>query len=140
MAFCNLTYTSPYPAKMIGHLLFDSLKIQSRELPVSDILEERLEQVVQLIQNWDENLEAEILAENFYLDMSREDRMSEIQEVLDEAGTILELNEEEPYNQLRGHFKYQTENGFLSIYFTLSPEKMPRVQDLYVSFQSKDSQ
>ena len=139
MAFCNLTYTSPYPAKKIGLLLFDSLEIQPRELTVSDILEERLEQVKQLIQNWDEDMEAEILAENFYLDMSREDRMSEIQEVLNKAGTIQNLVEEEPYNQLRGNFKYQTENGILSIYFTLSPEKVPKVQDLYVSFQPKDS-
>ena len=140
MAFCNLTYTSPYPAKKIGHLLFDSINIQSRELPVSDILMERLEQVVQLIQNWDKDLEAEILAENFYLDMSKEDRMNEIQEVLDEAGTIQKLIVEKPYNQLRGNFKYQTVNGTLSIYFTLSPEKTPKVQNLYISFEQQDSQ
>lgn len=123
----------------MGICFFDSINIQSRELPVSNILKERQEQILRLIQSWDKDLEAEILAENFYLDMSKEDRMNKIQETLDKAGTIQNLIEEEPYNQLRGNFKYQTENGSLTIFFTLSPENIPKVQNLYVSFQPKNS-
>ena len=135
MAFCNLTYTSPYPAKKIRKLLFETIDLQPRELPVSNILVEKQEQLTQLIQSWDTNLEAEILAENFYLDKSRINRMSEVQEVLDKAGTIQNMEEVKPINQLRGNFKLQTENGAIDIFFTLSPEKNPKVQYLHLSFQ-----
>ncbi len=135
MAFCNLTYTSPYPFNDIGKLLFDSLNIQPRQLPVSDVLSERQKQIVELIQSWDSELEAKILAENFYLDKSRDHRMSEIQEVLKKAGELKKINNMEPNNQLRGSFKIETENGVIEIFFTLTPEKTPRVQQLDVSFE-----
>ena len=139
MAFCNLTYTSPWPVKEIGKLLFETIDLQPRKLPVSTILAERQDQVAKLIQTWDPALEEEILAENFYLDKSREDRISEIQEVLDKAGEIQDIEEMEPDNQLRGSFKLRTENGFIDIYFTLSPEKYPKVQQLDLAFQSDET-
>ena len=135
MAFCNLTYTSPYPFKEIIKLLFDSLDLQPRQLPVSDVLVERQKQIVELIQTWDLELEANILAENFYMDKSREYRMSEIQDVLNKAGAIQNTNEIKPSNQLRGSYKIQAENGIIDIFFTLTPEKYPKVQRLDVSFE-----
>ncbi|MFT7036330.1 MAG: CubicO group peptidase (beta-lactamase class C family) [Cyclobacteriaceae bacterium] len=138
MAFCNLTYTSPYPFKDIGKLLFDSLDLQPRQLPVSDILAERQKQIVELIQSWDLELETNILAENFYMDKSRAHRMSEIQDVINKAGDIQKTNEMEPRNQLRGSFKIQAENGVINIFFTLSPEKHPKVQQLDISFDPNE--
>lgn len=82
MAFCNLTYASPYPFNSIARLLFRNTNTMPRQLPVSDILEERQDQIVQLIQDWDTDLESMILAENFYLDKSREKRMNHIQSML----------------------------------------------------------
>lgn len=140
MAFCNLTYTSPYPLAKIAKLLFETIEIQPRELPPSDILVERQEQVVQWIQSWDKDLEAAILAENFFLDKSRDTRISEIQEVLNQAGTIHTLKEMKPLNQLRGSFKYDTENGTIDIFFTLTPESTPMVQYLNISFHPNGSQ
>jgi CubicO group peptidase (beta-lactamase class C family) len=139
MAFCNLTYTSPYPLAEIEKLLFGTIGLQPRELPPSDILMERQEQVVKLIQSWDKDLEAAILAENFYLDRSRDSRISEIQKLLDQAGTIHDLREIKPQNQLRGSFMYSTENGTLNIFFTLSPERTPKVQYLNIFFQPDGS-
>ncbi len=135
MAFCNLTYTSPWPFSEIGKLLFETVKLQPRELPVSDILIKRKDQVVQLIQNWDEQLEREIIAENFYLDKSREQRMKEVKDVLDQAGAIVSTGEMEPRNQLRGSFKIQAEKGVINVFFTLSPEKDPKIQRLSVNFE-----
>jgi CubicO group peptidase (beta-lactamase class C family) len=139
MAFCNLTYTSPYPVTKIKELLFKTIGLQPRELPVSAILAERQEQVAQLIQTWDKDLEAEILAENFYLDKSREHRFSEIQHVLAKAGTVLSMDEIKPLNQLRGSFKLKTKNGAIHVLFTLTPEKNPKVQRLIVSFQPNET-
>jgi len=135
MAFCNLTYTTPWPFTEIRKLLFEKTGLQPRQLPASDILIERQEQITQLIQSWDTTLEAKILAENFYLDKSREHRISEVKEILDKAGIIQSVGEIEPFNQLRGDFKLHTENGTIDIFFTLTPEKNPKVQYLNITFE-----
>jgi hypothetical protein len=135
MAFCNLTYTSPWPFSEIGKLLFEKLKLKPRQLPVSTVLAERKEEVVQLIQQWDPELEAKILAENFYLDQSREDRMEEINGILEKAGSIENIQEIEPENQLRGAFNMEAENGVVRVFYTLTPEKNPKVQQLDITFQ-----
>ena len=111
--------------------------MEPRKLPVSNILVERKEQIVQLIQNWDTDLEAQILAENFYLDQSREDRMAAAKDALEKAGAIESIDEVEPENQLRGSFKMNSENGTVRLYFTLTPEKYPKVQRLNISFRPK---
>ncbi len=135
MAFCNLTYTTPWPFSEIGKLLFETADLKPRQLPVSDILSERQEQITLLIQNWETDLEAKILAENFYLDKSRDKRMIEVRAVLEKAGPIQVIDELDPGNQLRGSFKIQAENGVIDIFFTLTPEKYPKVQQLDISFQ-----
>lgn len=120
-------------------MLFETAELQPRKLPVSDILLERQTQIVQLIQDWDTNLEAKILAENFYLDKSKEHRMAEVKEVLGKAGSIQSMEEMTPLNQLRGGFKLLTENGAINIFFTLTPEKDSKVQRLNVSFQPHET-
>ena len=132
MAFGNLTYTRPYPLKKLEKLIFDDAGLEKRNLPVSDILKTRKKQVLELIQSWDPQLEKEILAENFYLDKDRQHRKQQISVVLDNAG---ELGEPEPfvnYNELRGYVNIPAENGTLAVYFTLTPEADPRVQQLEV--------
>jgi hypothetical protein len=93
-----------------------------------------------MIQTWDEDLEAEILAENFYLDKSRAHRKAEIEEILDNAGEIRNTEDIWALNQLRGGFDVITENGVISVFFTLTPEKDPKVQALYLSFEEKSSE
>lgn len=135
MAFCNLTYTAAAPTMELYKLLFDKIELKPRQLPASDVLLERQAQVVELIQNWDPELEAKILAENFYLDQSRESRMKEIREILNKAGAIEKTEDLKPSNQLRESFKLKTANGVIDIFFTLTPEKYPKVQMLDVSYQ-----
>jgi len=137
MAFCNLTYTSPYPFNKIGKLLFVDSGLKPRKLPVSDILLERQSQITQLIQNWNEDNEANLLAENFYLDHSRDRRITEVQGILEKAGPILDTGELKPVNQLRGNYTIHAENGDIRIFFTLTPEKEPKVQQLDISFKTK---
>jgi CubicO group peptidase (beta-lactamase class C family) len=138
MAFCNLTYTSPYPFKKIGELLFKTIDLKPRQLPVSDVLLERQKQIIELIQHWDSVLEEEILADNFYLDRSRERRQSEIKEVLNKAGDLKLTSELKPNNQLRGSFNLEAQHGVVNVFFTLTPERIPKVQQLDVSFLVKE--
>lgn len=135
MAFCNLTYTSPWPIDDIEKLLFDSTGLKPRSLPVSDILTQRQDQIMQIMERWDPELENRILAENFYLDKSREKRMKEIKEILVQAGTIETIGKMKPHNQLRGNFEIQAENGIIHVYFTLTPESDPKIQQLHIHFE-----
>ena len=136
MAFGNLTYTGPVPISKVEQLLFEKAKIQPRKLPVSDILVKRKAQILDLVKNWNKNLEKEIIAENFYLDRSREKRMYQAKQVLAEAGDIIKVDDLTPLNQLRGRFNVHTENGIISMFFTLTPEKLPKVQRLDISFKA----
>lgn len=140
MAFCNLTYTSPWPGDDLMRLLFDTIEIEPRKLPASDILIKRQEQIIQLIQTWDPALEAEILAENFYLDLTRETYVNDMKELMKKAGPIESVGDMEPYNQLRGTFKIQAEKGVLEVYFTLSPEKDPLIQMLDLELLSNEKE
>jgi CubicO group peptidase (beta-lactamase class C family) len=139
MAFCNLTYTSAMPTERIKKLLFNDLELQERELPISDILLTRQQQVVYLIQSWDPDLEKEILAENFYLDQSREERMSEIKDILNKAGELGEIGDMNPINQLRGYFEWNASADTIEIFFTLTPEPNPKIQYLDVSLKDESN-
>ncbi|MDG1276030.1 MAG: serine hydrolase [Algoriphagus sp.] len=130
MAFCNLTYTTPWQLKEIEKLIFDKLELKPRELPVSSILEKRKDQIVETFQKGENALMAEIFAENFFLDESREHRIQGISKALSQAGQITSVTELVPQNQLRGTFRLKGENGDVAIFFTLTPEKDPKVQQL----------
>lgn len=138
MAFGNLTYTGPLPIQKVEKLLFDKPQLSPRQLPISDILAQRQEQVLAFVQSWDANLEKEIVAENLYLDESRERRMAHAKDIFEKAGAIKTVDEMVPRNQLRGRFKIQAANGVIEVYFTLTPENEPKVQDLRISFQEKE--
>ncbi|MDH5598983.1 MAG: beta-lactamase family protein [Cyclobacteriaceae bacterium] len=132
MAFCNLTYTPTAPAlNEIKDRLFKN-GITPRELPPSAILKKRKEEVFHLITTWDKNLEKEILAMNFYLDKSREKRMEEANNFFNDAGQIISVEEIRPLNQLRGTFLIKCEKKILSVFFTLTPEKDPKVQKITI--------
>lgn len=131
MAFSNLTYVGGTVRsanyRVVKDLIGEGL-FSPRELPLSEILKKRGDQVAQLIQQWDPLLEEEIVAANLYLDISRETRMQEAKELLALAGDIVSIESVIPENQLRGSFILRGTNRDLNIYFTLTPEAQPRVQ------------
>jgi CubicO group peptidase (beta-lactamase class C family) len=134
MAFCNRTYTSPWPWEKILPVIFQDLDLKPRELPVSAVLKERKEQVVNLLQTWDNTLEKDLLAENFYRDRSRDKRIEEAEKMLKRVGDVQEVTALKPENQLRGSFNIRGANGTLHLYFTLTPQPEARVQRLEIAF------
>jgi hypothetical protein len=131
MAFSNLTYVGgalrSANYQVLKELVREGLFLP-RKLPVSDILQQRKAQVLELIQTWDPELEEEIVAANLYLDISREHRIRECGELLAQLGRIRGTGPMIPENQLRGSFTVLGEKKNLYVYFTLSPEANPRVQ------------
>ncbi len=134
MAFGNLTYTSPWPLQEFEKLLFENLALQPRTLPVSATLAERGQQVAEWVRSGDSGVESGLMAENFFMDFSRQRRRTEIEAILKQAGPIESVEALVPENQLRGSFKMKAANGQVSVFFTLTPERDARVQQLDVSF------
>lgn len=139
ISFSNRTYASTGAANAEAmQLILEQSDIQPRELPVSPILEARARQVRSLINTWDEELGKEMLAENFFLDKSRELRMKEVAELMDAAGEIKAVDPLDAWNQLRGTFLMRGEKKNLRVLFTLSPEKDPKVQGLYFRLEDRN--
>jgi len=131
ISFSNLTYASAGSANDEAiNMIFEQSGIEPRKLPISNVLKERTEQVIKLIHTWDKELGKEILAENFYLDNSREIRIRDANELMASAGRITSIDPLIPFNQLRGTFVMHGEKGDIKVFFSLSPEKVPRVQAL----------
>jgi CubicO group peptidase (beta-lactamase class C family) len=137
ISFSNRTYTGSqlYNAnfELIEELVEEDL-FKPRILPVSNILAQRKDQIMELIESWDPELEKEILADNFYLDKSKEDRMEEVGRILSDAGNIISVGPVIPENQLRGEFILQGESGSVRLHFTLTPERDPKIQEWTLSF------
>ena len=129
IAFANRTYA---PARSINNeameLLQTSVDFQSRMVAPSKILLQRKEAVSALIQDWNEAADESYIAENFYLDQSRKLRKAAADQIWSEAGPILSVEEVQPINQLRGIFRVRCEKQDVEVFFSLSPEKNPKVQ------------
>jgi CubicO group peptidase (beta-lactamase class C family) len=138
MAFGNLTYTSPIPYDKIEKMLFETLDLQPRQPPASDILKQRKEEILTLIKQDELTLDSNIFADNFFLDRSMESRTNEIKDILSQSGTVKMVQKVVPRNQLRGDFNIECANGNISIFFTLTPENIPKIQRLDISFQPNE--
>ncbi len=134
ISFANLTYASAGQANSNAvDTLLSISGIKSSVIPVSDTLQKRKEQLVELIKTWNEDLGKSILAENFYMDLSREGWIRTTRDIFKQTGAIVKVGEVEPENQLRGKFMLQGEKLNAEVFFTLTPENSPKIQELNVA-------
>ncbi len=133
ISFANVTYAG---AGYVNSLAMDTLLsisgIKPRVLPSSAILNQRKAELVQLLNAWDEKLGSEILAENFFMDLSREAWIKKSSEVFSSAGKITTVDSVVAHNQLRGTFVMHGEQKDVNVYFTLTPEQSPKIQELQI--------
>jgi CubicO group peptidase (beta-lactamase class C family) len=135
IAFANGTYAQVgAPCYKAISILLEHGHLQSRPAPASSILQTRADQVRELIVSWDPHLSAQIVAENFFLDRSREDWVSLARETLAKAGAIRSAGPVVQENRLRGKFTLAGESGRVEVAFTLTPENIPKVQALRLTF------
>jgi len=140
-SFANLTYASTSQLDYeIKKMLFSEGSPDTRHLPCSDILAERGGQVLQLINTWDTTLESMILADNFYLDQSRQERIATTRRILITAGRITSVDPVIPENQLRGKIIMHGERARIELFFTLTPENVPKVQELTMRLFRENNQ
>jgi CubicO group peptidase (beta-lactamase class C family) len=130
VSFSNRTYGSPGQANAVAlDTLISMTGLKPRSLPPSAILNQRRDEIVKVIQAWRDS-ELSILAENFFLDLSKEKWKANTGKILKEAGAILSVGEVKPENQLRGSFTITGEKKNIDVFFTLTPEAEAKIQQL----------
>lgn len=135
VSLANVTYAD---LCAINRVIIDRMvniaELKSRQLPISHILAERKQQLlnVMLRQQWtvDQIDLSKVFAANFFDDKSLELRKTEFEAFLKRIGTISTVGELMPKNQLRGRFEVHGEQGKLQVMFSLSPENPPLIQEL----------
>ena len=102
--------------------------MQPAQLPPSAILEKRKTELIKLLPGWNNAEQSGIFAENFFPDYPIDSLKKQASELFVKAGKIISVNEMKPENQLRGSFILEGENSDIIIFFTLSPENPPLIQ------------
>ena len=91
---------------------------------------------MELLPNWSKD-KLSILAENFFLDQSLDSWKITSAKILEECGKIKNVNSMVPENQLRGTFIIEGEKKNIEVFFTLTPEQIPLIQQLDLTIQAK---
>ncbi len=134
-SFANRTYasTSEASAKAIDTIV-EKAGLVPRTPEPSSILLQRKKEVIELIKTWNTELEEKILAENFYLDVPKGLRIERTNKLFKTMGKILKIGPIKPENQLRGSFIMYGEMGNINVFFSLTPESVPKVQQINMQF------
>ncbi len=133
VAFANRTYA---PMGTVNIRVLDTIikiaGLQPRQLPASKILEQRKNELLKVLPNWNGADKSGIFAENFFPDYPIDTLKKEAKELFAKAGKIISVSEVKAENQLRGSFVVNGEKTNLEIYFTLSPENPPLIQEYHI--------
>jgi CubicO group peptidase (beta-lactamase class C family) len=138
MSFDNITYggTSTLNTAVLDAIVATA-GLEPRRLPTSDVLETRKNQLVDLLPDWEGARETGIFAENFFKDSRLSDVVLRSRELFEEAGEIQGVRELVAENQLRGSFVLEGENTDILVFFTLSPERVPLIQQFGMTTMEK---
>jgi CubicO group peptidase (beta-lactamase class C family) len=130
IAFANRTYA---PVSGLNVQILDTLvalaHLKPTPLPVSAVLKQRKNELMNLLPQWKNGEASGIFAENFFLDYFSNSLQKEAEGIFNKAGRILKINEIVPENNLRGTFILEGEHSNIEINFTLSPEKPALIQE-----------
>jgi CubicO group peptidase (beta-lactamase class C family)/glutamate racemase len=130
ICFSNITYA---PATLMNTHAVDTLititGLKPNPIALSPILQQRKNELVKLLPEWKDAEAAGIFAENFFLDYFVDSLKKDAREAFRNAGKIISVKEIVPENNLRGTFIIEGEKQNIEIYFTLSPENPPLIQE-----------
>ena len=130
VSLANRTYS---PMGGINTLVLDTLvkmaKLKPRAVPVSPVLEQRKNELMKILPEWQDAEKSGIFAENFFPDNPIDSLRKQSREIFAKAGRIISVKEMKADNNLRGTFMVVGEKINFEIYFTLSPENPPLIQE-----------
>lgn len=138
MSFDNITYGGTSTLNMaVLDAIVATAGLKPRRVPAPDVLETRKNQLVDLLPDWEGASESGIFAENFFKDSRLSDVVLHSRALFEEAGEIQGVGELFAENQLRGSFVLEGENTDILVFFTLSPERVPLIQQFRMTTLEK---
>jgi CubicO group peptidase (beta-lactamase class C family) len=130
VALANRTYS---PMSALNMQILDTLVrlsgLKPRSVQVTPILETRKNELAGILPDWKNAEQSGIFAENFFPDHPIELLRKESIQLFKRAGSIVKVGPMRAENNLRGSFVLTCENNDLEVYFTLSPENPPLIQE-----------
>ncbi len=139
VSFANRTYAG---TGSINNRVLDSIiaiaGLKKMQLPTSPILEQRKNELVKMLPEWQQAEKSGLFAENFFPDYPIDTLRKEARRVFAKAGKILKVQEVRAENQLRGSFILEGEMKNIQVYFTLTPENPPLIQEYRIRELPKD--
>lgn len=137
VSFANRTYAPMYlaNAQAISYLV-DNKIIEKRKYPVSDILQQRGQELMETIQNNFNNSskDNEVFSFNFYLDKPKRLWQQEINQSIQYLNGIDKISEITAENNLRGTFMITGKNGNkLKVFYSMTPENSPKIQYIEIT-------
>lgn len=131
--FANVTYAFAEKINLqVLNTIIKKATLQVRQLPPSNILNDRKNQLFKLLPDWKGAKSSGIFAKNFFADSSLESLKKESTDFFTTAGKIIRVSDLIPENQLRGYFTIEGEKATLKVSFTLTPENPALIQKFQV--------
>lgn len=139
VSFSNRTYA---PMGFVNLNILDTIikvaGLKPMQLPASKILEQRKNDLIKILPDWNNAEQSGIFAENFFPDYPIDTLKKYAKELYAKAGKIIGVKEVQAENQLRGSFIIEGEKANIEIYFTLSPENPPLIQEYHIREMKKE--
>lgn len=133
MSFTNRTYMAPLFLNVdVLQYIIEEADLQPRALQASPILKRRQSELVAILPALAEAENSNIFANNFFLDNEVSALADEVSALFNQIGSIRQVHDISPTNQLRGTFVIEGENGQLEVFFSLTPESEPLIQTLEI--------
>ena len=131
ISFDNRTYGGTSTINLaVADTILALAALQPRELAPSPILIRRRDELVAYLPDWTGAEASPAFAENFFMDNRVADLAARDRALFEQAGEIQAVGDVEPLNQLRGTFVLDGERRDIEVYFTLSPEPEPAIQEV----------
>ena len=138
ISFANLTYANAGSINIqVADTLLRLSGIKPRQLPASNILTQRRDELVKLLPDWNNAQSSGIFAMNFFMDYFADKLKAEAKTIFDKAGKINDVGEVVAENQLRGYFIINGEQANIKVSFTLTPENPALIQEYHISLVAK---
>ena len=139
ICFSNVTYA---PTTAVNTLVATEIigrsDLEPHKVPVSAILKQRQAELVGFLPHWAGAEDSESFAVNFFLDSPVDVRREESEIIFADAGNVRKVNALVAENNLRGTFIIECEYRNIAVHFTLSPERIPRIQQVSIRLAADD--
>ncbi len=134
ICFSNITYApAPVVNTEVALELIKRVGLQPKPLEVSAILRKRQQELIAFLPDWDgANDHMTTFSSNFFPDYPIRELQTTCRNIFEKAGKIRSVGEIKPENRLRGTFNLVCEHQNVKIFFSLTPEASPRIQQFSI--------